>query len=489
MRRRRERRQFRRRSPAGPQSRRAAARAALPRDLGQAQRDARRGCRVRGDRPYQARPLRGRHGGARALRPRRRRARACASSCWARTPPAPSCPGSARRWSAPRFAPRTAPPIRASSARPSRRLARRLGADVREHAPATAADTRWRALRDPHRGADGRRAASSSTPPESGAGKVAAWFGEDVPLGPVVPNMLVTEPLPVFVTRSVGVCGGDVYVRQVSRGNVIMGGGRGWGDAEPPMSRPDDRPVAHGHGEDARPRSGAERRAHHPDLGRHRRPDAGSHPGHRLLGDHAESRPRLRLLGARLPARARGRRDHRGADRGGPLCFADRALRDHPLRGCERPRRPPLRASSIEHARSRLAAAYEALPMAPGRSEAEHRPQDHAGKEPQDEAHIFSPPQRRSALAPLRCAGADDAQCRHVGGRREPARSAPRHDHAGQAADRVGVQRPRALQAGLGEPRGARARPRRALGELARQDRPGPSTCARASSSTATTAS
>lgn len=64
-----------------------------------------------------------------------------------------------------------------------------------------------------------------------GAGKVAAWFGEEAPFGPAVPNMLVTEPLPTFVTRSVGVCGGDVYVRQVARGNVILGGGRGWGDA------------------------------------------------------------------------------------------------------------------------------------------------------------------------------------------------------------------------------------------------------------------
>jgi sarcosine oxidase, subunit beta len=35
------------------------------------------------------------------------------------------------------------------------------------------------------------------------------------------------------------VCGGDVYVRQVSRGNVIMGGGRGWGDAELAYSRPE----------------------------------------------------------------------------------------------------------------------------------------------------------------------------------------------------------------------------------------------------------
>ena len=68
-----------------------------------------------------------------------------------------------------------------------------------------------------------------------------------------------------------------------------------------------------------------------------------------------------------------------------------------------------------------------------------------------------------------RSAGRDDAERRHVGGGRQPARSAPRDHDAGQAADRLGVQRPGALQAGLGKPRGARARPRRALGELARQ--------------------
>jgi sarcosine oxidase subunit beta len=117
------------------------------------------------------------------------------------------------------------------------RLARRLGADVREQAAAIAAaragehfETRTETLTITSR--------FLVNTAGIGAGKVAGWFGEDVPLGPVVPNMLVTEPLQAFVTRSVGVCGGDVYVRQVSRGNVIMGGGRGWGDAELATSRP-----------------------------------------------------------------------------------------------------------------------------------------------------------------------------------------------------------------------------------------------------------
>ena len=117
------------------------------------------------------------------------------------------------------------------------RLARRLGADVREHAAVIAAE---------------RTAAGFETRTENhvvpsrflvncagiGAGRIAALFGEVVPLAPLVPNMLVSEPIPFFVSRSIGVCGGDVYVRQVARGNVIFGGGRGWGDAELTRSRP-----------------------------------------------------------------------------------------------------------------------------------------------------------------------------------------------------------------------------------------------------------
>ena len=53
-----------------------------------------------------------------------------------------------------------------------------------------------------------------------------------------MPSMVVTEPLPYFISRSIGVCGGDVYARQVRRGNVIFGGGHGWGDTERGLARP-----------------------------------------------------------------------------------------------------------------------------------------------------------------------------------------------------------------------------------------------------------
>lgn len=69
-------------------------------------------------------------------------------------------------------------------------------------------------------------------------GEVAAQFGEPVPVTPLSPNMMVTEPLPFFCGHNLGVVGGDVYLRQIARGNVIFGGGRGESDPAIPASRP-----------------------------------------------------------------------------------------------------------------------------------------------------------------------------------------------------------------------------------------------------------
>ncbi|HEY1327559.1 MAG TPA: FAD-binding oxidoreductase [Casimicrobiaceae bacterium] len=69
-------------------------------------------------------------------------------------------------------------------------------------------------------------------------GAIARAFGEPVPIAAVAPNMLVTEPLPPILTRSIGVCGGDVYLRQVARGNVVFGGGHGWVDLAQERARP-----------------------------------------------------------------------------------------------------------------------------------------------------------------------------------------------------------------------------------------------------------
>ncbi|HYF56355.1 MAG TPA: FAD-binding oxidoreductase [Salinarimonas sp.] len=57
------------------------------------------------------------------------------------------------------------------------------------------------------------------------AGAIAASFGEPVPLTAIAPNCMVTEAVPAFMDRSIGICGGGVAIRQTANGNVVIGGG------------------------------------------------------------------------------------------------------------------------------------------------------------------------------------------------------------------------------------------------------------------------
>jgi sarcosine oxidase subunit beta len=117
------------------------------------------------------------------------------------------------------------------------RLARRMGADIRENAPVQ--HVQWTGsafeLSGPGLTVRARKLLNAAG---AGAGAIAAAFGEATPLAPLYPNMVVTEPMRFFIPRAIGVCGGDVYARQISRGNVIFGGGGGWGDAELGIARP-----------------------------------------------------------------------------------------------------------------------------------------------------------------------------------------------------------------------------------------------------------
>jgi len=76
------------------------------------------------------------------------------------------------------------------------------------------------------------RAASLINCAGAWAGKLAEAFGETVPMFSGHPNMAVTEPIPHFLPWSLGVEGGSIYCRQVSRGNVVLGGGRGYAQDE-----------------------------------------------------------------------------------------------------------------------------------------------------------------------------------------------------------------------------------------------------------------
>lgn len=69
------------------------------------------------------------------------------------------------------------------------------------------------------------------------AGQFAKLFGEPVPESTIHPQMLVTEAVPQFMSVSIGMQGAGIYARQVSRGNIVLGGGRTDGD-QTELARP-----------------------------------------------------------------------------------------------------------------------------------------------------------------------------------------------------------------------------------------------------------
>ena len=68
--------------------------------------------------------------------------------------------------------------------------------------------------------------------------QIARQFGDRVPETVIHPNMLVTEPIAALHLPNLGVVGGDIYARQVARGNVVLGGGRGTGGLALDANRP-----------------------------------------------------------------------------------------------------------------------------------------------------------------------------------------------------------------------------------------------------------
>ena len=117
------------------------------------------------------------------------------------------------------------------------RAARDLGADIREFTPVSKLvhdGTQFVVTSGEHE----FRAGYLVNTAGYWGGAVARAFGEEVPVSPLNPNMMVTEPLPYFIAPNLGVVGGDVYLRQIRRGNVIFGGGRGHSDPDVPSSRP-----------------------------------------------------------------------------------------------------------------------------------------------------------------------------------------------------------------------------------------------------------
>ncbi|MBL8670906.1 MAG: FAD-binding oxidoreductase [Alphaproteobacteria bacterium] len=118
------------------------------------------------------------------------------------------------------------------------RAARAAGAEIREGAKVVGATRDGGGFR--LETSDGIDVAARALVNVAGAwgSEIAARFGEDVPEGVLSPNMIVSEPVPRVVTHSLGVVGGNLYLRQIDRGNVIFGGGRGLPDLAAVRSRP-----------------------------------------------------------------------------------------------------------------------------------------------------------------------------------------------------------------------------------------------------------
>ncbi len=68
--------------------------------------------------------------------------------------------------------------------------------------------------------------------------RVASWFGEEVEIAAEIPQMLVTEPAPYMIEPVLGFVGGDLYLRQTQRGNILFGGGQGRAIEDWTLSRP-----------------------------------------------------------------------------------------------------------------------------------------------------------------------------------------------------------------------------------------------------------
>lgn len=112
------------------------------------------------------------------------------------------------------------------------RAAVAAGAELREQAEVTGMERAGGSFR--LRLADGTTIEADRLANTAGfwGGRVAEAFGEPVPVEVLAPNMCVTEPLPYFLRPNLGVVGGSLYARQIPRGNVIFGGGRGEADAD-----------------------------------------------------------------------------------------------------------------------------------------------------------------------------------------------------------------------------------------------------------------
>lgn len=117
------------------------------------------------------------------------------------------------------------------------RAARRAGANIVEHAEVMTVERDGSGF--VAQTADGKRYRAQQLLVACGAwsNRIAAQFGETVPMEARGPQMGVTEPLPYAIGPSIGMSSPieteGLYFRQIARGNIVFGGGlKGPADAD-----------------------------------------------------------------------------------------------------------------------------------------------------------------------------------------------------------------------------------------------------------------
>jgi len=122
------------------------------------------------------------------------------------------------------------------------KAARAAGADLREHESVVHAETLGDGFEIATKSGLAVRANRLLNCAGGWGAEIAALFGEQVPIVPLAPQMAVTEPCPYFLEPVLGMVGGELYVRQIPRGNIILGNGGG-GEVDLASGRTKVRPA------------------------------------------------------------------------------------------------------------------------------------------------------------------------------------------------------------------------------------------------------
>jgi sarcosine oxidase subunit beta len=118
------------------------------------------------------------------------------------------------------------------------RKAKRMGVDLRENCAVTGAEQTNEGFVVHTAHSPSVRAKRLVNTAGAWGAAIAACFGDNVDEAVMAPNMCVTEPIAPFIGPNLGICGGEIYIRQTAHGSVVFGAGLGIADRDALRARP-----------------------------------------------------------------------------------------------------------------------------------------------------------------------------------------------------------------------------------------------------------